>query len=240
MVNNSQLAAEDIAIPYTYETQVCGGDGVVLTAIPGFGGQTCQWFAEGNDSIPLATDTILMLDEATEGTYYVVTYDTTRDVRSLERVAITVLPSYYEHETVELHSSDLPYSYGDTLFEAGTASGEYLFHHTTEAGCDSVIVLNLTVVEDDTTDIATWECGSMRLSVYPNPAEERVTVRYETGGAETTIGLFSSDGRLVQKKVLRDNETTMDLNGLARGTYFVRVVEKTRIQTPPTVKLIVQ
>lgn len=62
-------------------------------------------------------------------------------------LALTVYPSSTQYYNVHLCSNDLPYTWSvtDTVFETGTVSGTYLFHYTNVLGCDSNIVLNLSV-----------------------------------------------------------------------------------------------
>lgn len=64
---------------------------------------------------------------------------------SLVTLALTVNPSYLQTYNEEICENDLPYQWQDNVFSEGTESGVYTFNHTSIAGCDSIIVLNLTV-----------------------------------------------------------------------------------------------
>ena len=48
-------------------------------------------------------------------------------------------------DTVTICASELPYKWNDTLFAAGTTSGDYTFYRNTVHGCDSITILTLTV-----------------------------------------------------------------------------------------------
>ena len=58
---------------------------------------------------------------------------------------IFVAPIYNISDTLNLCSEQLPYTYYDTLFAAGSVSGQYTWHRQSYFGCDSVVTLNLTI-----------------------------------------------------------------------------------------------
>lgn len=64
---------------------------------------------------------------------------------SVVTLHLTIHPVYEHNDTVTLCGSDLPYTYGDSLFPIETRTGDHriLFH--TQQGCDSVIRLHLVV-----------------------------------------------------------------------------------------------
>ncbi|MCM1031964.1 MAG: fibrobacter succinogenes major paralogous domain-containing protein, partial [Oscillibacter sp.] len=77
---------------------------------------------------------------------------------------------------------DLPYPWGDTIFEVGTQSGVYRFQYiSATTGCDSIVTLRLTVHASDTS----FFDGVCYGSPYDNhgfnlPAVYRDTVIYDT------------------------------------------------------------
>ena len=65
---------------------------------------------------------------------------------SIVTLKLTVNPKYSRTDEVTICDSDLPYTYGDTVFEIGTQSGTAVLHRQTVAhACDSIITLHLTV-----------------------------------------------------------------------------------------------
>ena len=58
----------------------------------------------------------------------------------------------------EITTDQLPYVFGDTTFQAGTATGTYILLRTNAAGCDSTITLNLTVT------VPAFTCGTSTLT----------------------------------------------------------------------------
>jgi hypothetical protein len=78
----------------------------------------------------------------------------------------------------------------------------------------------------NTTEIAVEEFGS--LSVYPNPAKERINVRYEMNSYEAAaILIYDIDGTLVFSKndlpKVGSNQVEIILDDMSAGTYFLQV-----------------
>ncbi|MCL2328792.1 MAG: glycosyl hydrolase family 8 [Bacteroidetes bacterium] len=67
---------------------------------------------------------------------------------------LTVNPVYNLHDSKTICINELPYTYRDTVFKAGTLSGEFIFNRKTVNNCDSIVTLDLTVNEVHTTFIA--------------------------------------------------------------------------------------
>lgn len=66
------------------------------------------------------------------------------------------------------------------------------------------------------------------VSVYPNPAKEKVTIYLGNNfNGNTTVTILNTQGQVVQKqsfnKAFQAAETTLDVSQLAAGMYFVRV-----------------
>ena len=59
------------------------------------------------------------------------------------------------------------------------------------------------------------------LKVYPNPASTTVTVK-TLCGEQQTLKVYTVDGRLVLQTPV-NQETTLNLDGWARGVYILRV-----------------
>ena len=98
------------------------------------------------------------------------------------------------------------------------------------------------VVNEDTELVANFsgtgveEEMAQEVSVLPNPAQDRVNIKCEE---MRKISLFSSDGRRVKTINANGlNEMEMDLSGLARGLYMIRV--ETQIGTTVNRKIVVQ
>ena len=76
----------------------------------------------------------------------------------------TLCDNYERRDTITIDYSDLPYAYGDTIFEVGTP--EYsvtTFRYQKPSGCDSIIILHLTV-------------HSCVTAIYPADNEQYVSI----------------------------------------------------------------
>ncbi|QNF31678.1 VCBS repeat-containing protein [Adhaeribacter swui] len=70
------------------------------------------------------------------------------------------------------------------------------------------------------TGISEEEKARLNIAVFPNPANQEVTV---TGPEKMQVALFSSDGKQVRRNTVPNKEHRIKLVGLAPGLYYVRV-----------------
>lgn len=85
-----------------------------------------------------------------------------------------------------------------------------------------------TVVEPGTMTGTEDEAGSGRISVFPNPAKDRINVSFNALSPQNILlEVLSSDGRVVLSQTQRVSEGAQLLNlnvaNLATGLYFVRI-----------------
>ena len=87
---------------------------------------------------------------------------------SIIELHLTVLPEYATEDSQSILTSQMPYTYLDTVFNDSTMSGNstHIFNRKTEAGCDSIVTLKLNVVNDL---VELQENYFERCNVYPNP-----------------------------------------------------------------------
>ena len=141
---------------------------------------------------------------------------------------VTLHLTIHESVTIDayltIQESDLPYTYGDTTFEPGTVqSGDYTFYFTTAYGCDSIIVLHLTVE----TGIDNYALTAS-MNVYPNPTTDKVNVQLTVGNESLSDGeiqLYDMYGKWLQTVKVTGKVTEIDLSSFAAGVYFVKAVE---------------
>jgi hypothetical protein len=70
------------------------------------------------------------------------------------------------------------------------------------------------------TGISEEEKARLNISVFPNPANQEVTV---AGPEKMVLALYSSEGRKVRNNIDLAKEHRLNLAGLAPGLYYVRV-----------------
>ena len=87
-------------------------------------------------------------------------------------VTLVVNSTYNETDTIKICSSELPYTYGDSVFTEG---GDYILPYLTEFGCDSVINLHLKVIEIPVSPLVingnTTITTAGKYTYYVNPVE---------------------------------------------------------------------
>lgn len=107
--------------------------------------------------------------------------------------------------------------------------------HATTANFDfnrPVITEPSVLVTTTGTGVVAWLLDE-RFAVYPNPASERIFLRWTTG--KTPSGepsLLTADGRMLRSASLATGDGSIDLSGLSSGTYFIctRTTEGVAVQ----------
>jgi hypothetical protein len=133
-------------------------------------------------------------------------------------------------------------------FNTSTSNTVTLSVHA-ENGCGSSATASKTFnvnpnckSEDDQVAEVT-EIEYKVFEVYPNPANDRITIRYYSDGSKT-FKLFVNDvlGKVIVSENVSSadgiNEKEISLAHLNRGTYFVRLVSEE--DEPKTLRLIVE
>ncbi len=91
------------------------------------------------------------------------------------------------------------------------SSGTYLDSLQTVDGCDSILVLQLTILQ------GIQEVGNGIISVYPNPTSGRIKV---AANDVTRIDVYNVNGQLVKTV---DKKSVIDISSLPSGVYALRV-----------------
>jgi hypothetical protein len=73
------------------------------------------------------------------------------------------------------------------------------------------------------------------LNIYPNPAVDAINIRGLYGNA--TISLIDVMGRTVISQQMENinNETSLNVNGLVSGKYFIKITQAGNTVTKPVV-----
>ncbi len=103
-----------------------------------------------------------------------------------------------------------------TVAQAGT----YFCVFTNSSGCESYVNLKVTVDGVSAVEDVSNNSG---LQLFPNPATDKVTLR--TIPANTPVSILDLSGRvlLLMQSSDKAGDTTIDVNGLNPGVYFVKV-----------------
>ena len=126
-------------------TDIHGADSMMILHL------TMNYTATGIDE-RVACDSLTWLDGVT---YYASTTSPTytysggaaNGCDSVVTLHLTINPSYFIEDTLTICETELPYTYGDTVFEIGTASmSVYYIHNSTALACDSVTLLTIELL----------------------------------------------------------------------------------------------
>lgn len=179
---------------------VCAGDSVQLNAT---GAATYTWSSgtqNGGYFTPAASQTLQVIGSAG---------GTCTDTDDLQ---ITVNQGSASTQNISgLNSLTLN---GQTF----TTSGTYTQVIPNQAGCDSTITLNLTM---NYTGIE--ENNSNFISIFPNPTTTNVVVTIPKEMIGQNYTLVSATGKVLAIEIIKNTTTTINLEQLAQGTYFLQI-----------------
>jgi hypothetical protein len=72
--------------------------------------------------------------------------------------------------------------------------------------------------------LAINEAGTNKLTLYPNPTTGIITLSSDIPLEQVTLKIYNVFGQLVlEKNNLKSNQQVLDLSGLKKGIYFIRV-----------------
>lgn len=105
---------------------------------------------------------------------------------------------------------------------------------------DADVVINTTMVPESGTNVIELAAGI--VSIYPNPAQNQVTIEYDnTYGEKLNISLVNHLGQSIKKLdagiAEGYNQVEMDLTGVQSGVYFIRIENGSEVITR---KLVIQ
>ena len=110
------------------------------------------------------------------------------------------------------------------------AIGAYTIQITNSEGCNSLSD-SFTLVVTALTNPASASVSNL-ATIFPNPASPVLLVKFrETPATTLEIRLVSNDGRTIQLVKTKDKLTTIPINNVPSGNYFIRITGKNYNQT---------
>lgn len=81
-----------------------------------------------------------------------------------------------------------------------------------------------------TSDINNYELAKSVFNIFPNPAQSQITLAFNTNKSmASSVMIVDLTGKTVKDEVLsKTQHLQIDVNTLANGTYFVRVIQEGR------------
>jgi len=179
---------------------LCPGETLTLSAAPG---NTYAWTTGASTS---------EITVSTAGTYGVVV--TSANGCSANSGNIILTAGNASASTLDVTALDA-YTLNGVEY---TTAGTYTQVIQNEAGCDSTITLNLTLT------VGIDDLNAVVYEVYPNPTADQFTI----AASQAVNGAFSiqdAQGKIVKEGLMTGVSTTVDINEVARGIYFLRIAE---------------
>lgn len=88
--------------------------------------------------------------------------------------------------------------------------------HLVEAGLDKFYVEDIMQPGFDENQAAI-------ISVYPNPANNTITINCRTQAANSELQITNLSGQLVQQSTIHNSQSTIDISSLSKGIYILKV-----------------
>ncbi|WP_261510471.1 alkaline phosphatase family protein [Chryseobacterium paludis] len=90
-------------------------------------------------------------------------------------------------------------------------------------------VNRLPVCDLNTLSVGNSEKVSEDFSIYPNPADQKVNVKFKSNEKEVTFQIIDTKGTVVSSKKVKSSdgqyEETFDINTMPSGVYFIKLTE---------------
>ncbi|HMG82995.1 MAG TPA: Ig-like domain-containing protein [Ferruginibacter sp.] len=219
-------------ISYTGTTTICAGQSILLVSSVSSGN---QWYKNG---VIITGATANTLQVTASGIYTVVATAGGITSPASAGVTITILPVPTAPVISESQDSTLVSSavsnnqwYVDTAMIAGQTSQQYgpaatgsYAVTTTQNGCTSLLSNEFYFSKIE------------RVSIYPNPATDFITVNFN-GNGPFTVTMFSSAGKEVLSAVIVQSGSKLNIAALHRGIYFVKIFDESIQSVIKIVKL---
>lgn len=191
-----------------------------------------DFIAEGPDTVYVTLDTAVCEGESV--TLYGSTYSVAGGYEivagdSVITLNLTVNPSY----TIVINDT---IAEGENYTQNGfneSASGTYYQYLTTEAGCDSTIVLNLSVL------VGVNHHENIEMTVYPNPATTHIQLMVPAQSEDLRVELWDISGRCVRQEILSKGASVLEMErgNLPDGIYMLKLTGERGSQTRKVILL---
>ena len=80
-----------------------------------------------------------------------------------------------------------------------------------------------TLMKYDSVYVGIEKTKNLRFSIYPNPATDKILLEMPALPEACTLVIENITGKEVIKKSITEPQVQIDLTGLSRGVYFVKI-----------------
>jgi hypothetical protein len=134
---------------------------------------------------------------------------------------LTIIPNSY---TTLNETATGSYNFGNQIL---TSSGTYTRRLTNYLGCDSIITLNLNILNPRTPDynndntIVTFSQSDVQI--FPNPTNAFVTIHLNSSKDSFTYKLLTVEGKVLQSNIISSNRAEVNLSDFPPALYLIEI-----------------
>lgn len=125
----------------------------------------------------------------------------------------TFVDSIPHQQTVLNEISSISYELNGIVYDS---SGTYYQEMYSVDGCDSLVVLNLTITPTGLTK----SYDHSQIKIYPNPVYDRLSINVPSEIKNFQIAIYNVTGNLMYKG---ENITTINISHFSQGVYYIKL-----------------
>jgi hypothetical protein len=99
-----------------------------------------------------------------------------------------------------------------------TSSGIYYDTINNVNGCDSILILNLTI-----THLGFEDNNIQNIRLYPNPSNEYIHIVLDNMDISTEYSLIDMDGKIISTGQIETKESIIPVSTLSKGMYMLKI-----------------
>ena len=93
-----------------------------------------------------------------------------------------------------------------------------------------------TVMYYDSVFVGVKEQQESKLSLYPNPATDKITIEIAEGQVPSQLSMMNLNGQDILTCQITKSKSTIDISGLPSGVYFMRVTNERTVEVGKFIK----
>ena len=74
-----------------------------------------------------------------------------------------------------------------------------------------------------TTGVSSALGNAGDLYIYPNPANDHISIETSVFITDATISIYNIEGQLLTLQAMQEEKTDMDISSFAKGVYIIKV-----------------
>jgi hypothetical protein len=101
---------------------------------------------------------------------------------------------------------------------------------------DNANLYKTTVMKYDSVGVGINELQESGLSLYPNPASDKITIEKSPIPAQSQLSIMNVNGQELITQHISERKTVIDISTLPSGVYFVRVTNDRTVEVGKIIK----